>query len=652
MSTKQQLYHINHSSKRLLFFCLVALLFFGCARMGSPDGGWYDETPPKVVGASPNDKAINVNAKKVRIMFNEFIKVENPTENIIISPPQLEVPDIKATGKQIIINLKDTLKPDITYTFDFSDAITDNNEGNPLGNYTYSFSTGNTIDTLEVSGYVLEAENLEPIKGILVGLYSNFEDSAFHKSPMIRVSRTDSRGHFVIKGIASGSYRIYALQDADGDYIYNQRSEKIAFSHDTISPTCKPDFRQDTIWTDTLHIKDIKQIGYTHFLPDDIVLRAFTPVITDRYLLKTERTEPDHFTFYFTYGSDYLPIIKGLNFDEWEAFVISPNEKKDTITYWLRDTTLVNQDTLRMEVQYLMTDTLGELVTKTDTLDVLSKQSYEKRLKQKKKEYEDWAKAQEKAKKKGQPYDSIMPNKPLDMKINLQSTIDPDKNILFNTPFPLAEVDTSKIHLYSKHDSLWYQSRFLFRQLNTLEYELVGEWRPTIEYSLEIDSAAFIDIYGKATKPIKKGFGVKSNDVYSTLLITVQGMKGKNIVVQLLSSSDGVYKEAKSNDGYVEFFYVKPAEYYMRMYIDENNNGKWDTGEFDLDQQPETLYYYPKSLQCKAKWDLSETWNPTEKKLYLQKPAKITKQKPDKEKSIKKRNEERAKNLGIEYVPK
>ena len=651
MNIKEQLYHINHSSKRLLFFCLVALLLFGCARMGNPDGGWYDETPPEVIGASPNDKAINVNAKKIRIMFNEYIKVENPTENIIISPPQIEVPDIKATGKQIIINLKDSLKPDITYTIDFSDAITDNNEGNPMGNYTYSFSTGNAIDTLEVSGYVLEAENLEPIKGILVGLYSNFEDSAFHKTPMIRVSRTDGRGHFVIKGIAPGSYRIYALQDADGDYTYNQRSEKIAFSHDSISPTYKPDVRQDTIWTDSLHIKDIKQVGYTHFLPDDIVLRAFTPVITDRYLLKTERMEPDHFTFYFTYGSDYLPIIKGLNFDEWEAFIISPNEKKDTITYWLRDTTLVNQDTLRMEVQYLMTDTLGELITKTDTLDILSKQPYEKRLKQKKKEYEDWAKAQEKAKKKGQPYDSIMPNKPLDMKINLQSTIDPDKNILFTTPFPLTEVDTSKIHLYSKHDSLWYQSRFLFRQLNTLEYELVGEWRPTIEYSLEIDSAAFIDIYGKASKPTKNGFGVKSEDVYSTLLITVQGMKGKNIVVQLLNGSDGVYKEAKSNDGYVEFFYVKPAEYYMRMFIDDNNNGKWDTGDFDLDQQPEFLYYYPKSLQCKAKWDLSETWNPNEQMLYRQKPAKITKQKPDKEKTIKKRNEERAKQLGIEYVP-
>ena len=128
--------------------------------MGNPDGGWFDETPPRVIGATPEDRGTNVTSKKVRIFFDEFIKIDNPTEKVIVSPPQIEMPEIKATGKRIEVELKDTLKPNVTYTIDFSDAITDNNEGNPLGNYTYSFSTGSEIDTMEVSGYVLEAENL------------------------------------------------------------------------------------------------------------------------------------------------------------------------------------------------------------------------------------------------------------------------------------------------------------------------------------------------------------------------------------------------------------------------------------------------------------------------------------------------------------
>ena len=193
---------------------------------------------------------------------------------MIVSPPQLEVPEIKEAGKRIVVELQDSLKANTTYTIDFSDAISDNNEGNPLGNYTYSFSTGDQIDTMEVSGYVLDASNLEPVKGILVGLYSDLADSAFKTKPMLRVSRTDSRGRFVIKGVAPGTYRSYALKDADGDFRLSQRSEMIGFNHETYTPSSKPDVRIDTIWRDSLHIDALKQTPYTHFLPDDITLHA------------------------------------------------------------------------------------------------------------------------------------------------------------------------------------------------------------------------------------------------------------------------------------------------------------------------------------------------------------------------------------------
>ena len=644
MTGRNQLYYI--------LLTVVICLLSSCAKMGQPDGGWYDETPPRILGASPSDKATEVTDHKMYIYFNEFIKLSDATQKVVVSPPQMEAPDIKDAGKRIIIDLKDSLKANTTYTIDFSDAISDNNEGNPLRNYTYSFSTGTEIDTMEVSGYVYEAENLEPIKGILVGLYDNLADSVFRKEPFQRVSRTDSRGRFVIKGIKPGNFRVYALMDADGNYLYNQKSEKIAFSRDIIVPSCKPDIRQDTIWRDSLHIDNILRVPYTHFFPDDIVLRAFTEEQTDRFLLKSERKEPNRFTLTFSHGDADLPIIRGLDFDAENAFVVESSEKNDSITYWLRDTLLVNQDTLQMEVQYHATDSAGLLYMKTDTLSLLSKESYAKRLKQKEKEYAEWKKKQEKAEKRGDPFQKEMPVPPLNIGMNFAGDIDPDKNPVLTFETPLEVADTSKIHLYSKHDTLWYRSPFLLREKVNVPrtYEVIGEWRPDIEYSLEIDSAAFVDIYGSVSNTAKKGFKVKSNDAYGTIFMTLDGMRGKRVVAQLLSSTDVVMKEVRTQTGNAEFFYVNPNTYYLRIFVDENDNGKWDTGNYDEGRQAEAVYYYPSKIECKERWDITELWNPLQGSATALKPGELVKQKGEKAKTMKSRNLERAKKLGIELL--
>ena len=629
---------------------LAAFLLGSCARMGQPDGGWYDETPPRIMGAAPADKGTNVKSQKVSIFFDEFIQIENATEKVVVSPPQLETPEIVASGKRIKIELLDSLKPNTTYTIDFSDAITDNNEDNPLGNYTYSFSTGDAIDTLEVSGKVLQAKDLEPVKGILVGLYSDLSDTAFTTKPMLRVSRTDGSGRFVIKGVAPGTYRVYALQDADGNYLFNQKSEMLAFSQEKIVPSFKPDVRQDTTWIDSLRIKSIDRVGYTHFLPDDIVLRAFNEVMTDRYFLKAERREPESFTLFYSYGGE-MPQVRGLNFQSDDAFIIESTEKQDTITYWLKDTALVNQDTLRVELTYHMTDSLGKLVEQIDTLDILSRISHEKRQKDLEREREEWQKKQDRAKKRGEPYDSIMPPKALAIGVKAPSELDPDKNIPFTFNTPLASVDTAAIHLYSKHDTLWYNAPLEFNHVRGREYELRGEWRPDIEYSLEIDSAAFVDIYGKVSPPFKQGFKVKSFDDYGTLLLNIPTMTDTTIVVQLLDAGDKIIKEVTTNQGVAEFYYVSPSTYYVRMYIDSNRNGEWDTGLYSANRQPETVCYFPKEIEIRAKWDFTETWNPLATPVIQQKPAAVTKQKPDKDKKIKNQNARRAEQLGIEYIP-
>ena len=576
------------------------MMIAGCARMGQPDGGWYDDKPPQIIATTPSDNGTGVKYKKVVIYFDEYIKVEDATNNVVVSPPQLEMPEIKGAGKKIVVELKDSLKDNTTYTIDFSDAITDNNEGNPLGNYTFTFSTGAVVDTMEVSGTILDASNLEPVKGIMVGLYADLEDSAFYTKPLLRVARTDSRGRFIIRGVAKGKYRAYALQDMDGDYKYSQKGEMIAFSDRIIEPTCGPDTRQDTIWRDSLRIDTIIRRGYTHFYPDDVVLRAFTMPLTDRYMIKNQRQEPERLEFFFSYGSDSLPKMKGLNFDADSAFIVDANPKKDTITYWLRDTALINRDSLEIEYSYHITDTLGQLVPQTDTLLMVPKLPFEKRQKMLEKEMEKWQKQQDKLKKKGERYDSVWLPKPLDIRVTAPSSLTPESYLYFTMPAPLARCDTSMIHLQAKVDTLWVPQKFDWqpRPQSILSYRLEAVWTPGTEYQLEIDSAAFESIYGIVNDKMKSSLKCKSEEEFGTLVVKISGLPDSTTaIVQLLDKSDMVVKEARTqDDGSAEFYWLNEGKYYLRAFIDRNGNGIWDSGDFYNALQPEEMYYLPKVI--------------------------------------------------------
>ncbi|MCD8289717.1 MAG: Ig-like domain-containing protein [Prevotella sp.] len=648
--------------KRSLFFFLAAAVITvaGCARMGSPDGGWYDEKPPVVLSTSPADGSVNIKQKKITIAFDEYVVIDNASENVVISPPQIEQADIKTKGKSIVVALNDTLRENTTYTIDFSNAVKDNNEGNVMGNFTYSFSTGEAIDTMQVGGYVLDAETLEPVEGILVGLYAAadtiVEDSdivkQFHSEPMLRVAKTDQTGHFSVKGVKPGEYRIYALNDVDGNFFLTPNSgEQTAFLDETIIPSVIDDTRQDTTMLDSLRIKSIDIVAYKHFLPDNILLRAFTEEQTGRYFVKSDRSDAEKFTLFFSYGDSLLPDVRGLNFDLENNFILENSEKNDTVTYWLRDTILVNTDSLEIEMTYRMTDTLGCLVSETDTLMLLPKISYEKRLKQKKDDFEDWQKQENKKKKRGQPYDSIMPPPELKLQSSVKNTLDPDQNIIYSFDTPIETVDTAKIHLYIKRDTLWFNARRLLRdkpEINIRTYELLAEWQPGCEYSVELDSAAFIDIYGNATKAEKTGLKVKSLDEYGTLQMNFPALAGKNVIAQLLDQSGKIVKECTADNGTAKFWYLAEKDYFFRVIIDDNANGKWDSGLFDSLLQPEQIFYYPKPVACRAKWDIVETWNPFDKPLNEQKPSQLRKNTSRGKTTQSNKNRQRAEKLGID----
>ena len=639
---------MNWKKHRLPLILMLVIIGYSCASMGTPDGGPYDEMPPKFVGSNPGMRAVNVKNQKIELEFDEFIKLEKAAEKVVVSPPQLEQPEIKVVGKKVALELFDTLKDATTYTIDFSDAIVDNNEGNPMGHFTYSFSTGGTIDTMEVSGTVLNAADLEPIKGIQVGLHKNLNDSALTTLPFDRVSRTDSRGHFIIRGVAPGKYRIYALMDGNQNYLYDSKTETVAFSDSIIIPSMMPATRQDTIWKDTLTVDTIKTVNYTRFMPDDIILRAFKEENTRQYFSRSQRDKENHFILKFSAKADTLPTLTGLNFDATDAFVIEPNEGNDSICYWIKDSLVYQMDTLEVQMDYLYTDSLEQLVPKRDTIYLANKLTREQREKLAKKEAEEKEKERKKKEKKGEKIEEEKPSF-LTMNVDAPSAFDINRNIVLSFDEPVARIDTSAIHMSVKVDTVWQETPFLFVPDSVLprRYEILAEWEPEKEYQLKIDSAAIVGLYGLHTNKVEQTVKVKKLDEYGTLLFNLEGAPSTSVVELLDNGGKMLRQQRITSENTADFYYLAPnAKYYVRLFNDRNGNGKWDTGNVEQGIQPEEVYYFPKVWEMKANFEFEETWNIHATPVDKQKLDEIKKQKPEQEKKIKDRNKERAKKLG------
>ena len=662
--------------------CIVA-----CANMGSgPDGGPYDETPPRIVGmtepqmvAAGMDKGKKRKAHKTRfqLIFSELVTLENPSENVIVSPPQIEMPNINVAGRKITVELLDSLIPNTTYTVDFADAIKDSNEGNPLGHYTYIFSTGEQTDTMQMAGYVLNAEDLEPISGILVGLHPGNEDVApaddtlFTNKAFDRVARTNGEGYFSIKGVGKDrTYNAYALKDADGDFAFSQRSEQIAFTQKRLVPESFPDVRRDTIWADSTTIDSIRITPFTHFTPDDIVLLAFQEANQPRTLLKTDRSNVSNFQFIFTAPSAHVPTFEGLNFDARDAFVEQRSLGNDTITYWLCDSLLMQQDTLSFVYTYMAwDDSLQTHLLKNDTIDLTARIPWAKRMAQWEKDEEKRLKQLEKKRKRGETVDDTPPVEMLNMDISVGNKLSPADNVMLRFKTPVAQLDLSKVHLNLVVDSTETPAPFEVDSIagDIMAFRLRAEWRPEQSYHLTVDSAAARSIYRTVNAQKECKFTVENLDQFGTLFVTLSGLDSIPVVlppadsivsppasaydccrVELLDGGGRVAYAVNAAEHRAEFYYLREGEYYLRCLIDRNGNGRWDTGSWADRLPPEDVFYRPESVNIRAGWDVNEEWNVTALPRFRQKPEKLVKQKATKksqssahERNIK-RMEERA----------
>ncbi len=583
----------------ILFFAYLGYLVFttSCANPGMPTGGAKDSIPPVVVRTIPDFNGRNFNGTEVSLTFDEFVISDQLREALVVSPPLAKRPMIRTKSKTLIIDLGDELKENQTYSLDFKDAIADNNEKNPLEDFRFSFSTGPDFDSLMIGGYVKDAKNLEPIEGAVVMLHSLQEVEAFKDSIPDYIATTDKEGFYVISNIAHGTYRLYALRDADNTMTYNQALEQIAFHDSLVIPQdlTLPDYESELNSEDTVSIKEKRRDA----LETPFFLMLFEEDFFDQYLDDYKRERANLVRFYFSESvSDSFqiellqptPVV-----DDWS--ILEYNATSDSLMLWVTDTVLMSSDTLQMKLSYQVADSLQNLVMTSDTLDLVYTKPEVTGRRRAKKENED----------QPEPIPHIA------FKHNLKSKgFDVYRDISLEAPEPLKSFDLAMVSLYQKVDTLEEARTFELWQdsLSARKYYIRYPWEFEEEYRLQVDSAAAYNYSGHPNNMLNQRFGIQEESYYAKIILNISGLVDYGIV-QLLENTENekVLQQLRiAEDSEIEFPFLKPDKYKIRLILDRNNNGVWDTGDLDEDIQPEQVMYFPKILKLRSNFEVREAW--------------------------------------------
>ena len=595
---------------------------YSCANIGNPSGGPIDKTPPIFMRSNPTPNAVNVRDRKIEIFFDEIVTLKDPSTKIIVSPAQTEMPRMSALGRKVTVELVDSLLPNTTYTIDFSNSIQDNNEGNAIDNFAFAFSTGSVIDSMRVSGYVLDSRTLEPMQSVVVGLQSNLADSAFHKEKLQRVALTNDRGQFTIRNVSPGSYHIFALKDLDRDYKFGNPTEDIAFLDSIIVPSIGSREAADTVYNDLNEIDTIMRATRPAYFPNDILLSMFNEDRKSQYLANNLRVDSTRISLTFAAASDTLPSLSivGRNDvpDQW--YTLERSQTNDTLTYWIRPPHLVSADTLMVATTYLRTDTASNLSWGTDTLKFTFQRQKAKK------------------KKKNEETDSLEQIRFMELHPLANGTQEVYAPLLLQTGTPIERYSREAFHLQRKlqNDTTFYPAEIKSialrdSTLNRRDLMLKVDWEPGAAYTLAVDSLAMTDIYGLQTKPLKIDFNVRKMEEYGNIVFNIPAVRD-SAIVELLDGTDKVVLHTQVKKHRAELLNLQPGKYYARLFIDRNGNGKYDTGNYDLHLQPEETVYFPGAINLKKNWDVEQTWDIYATPIDKQKPEAIKKNKPERKK--------------------
>lgn len=612
----------NSKSLYYIFIIIAAAVMYSCANIGNPSGGPIDKTPPIFMRSNPTPNAVNVKDRKIEIFFDEIVTLKDPSTKIIVSPAQTEMPRMSALGRKVTVELVDSLLPNTTYTIDFSNSIQDNNEGNAIDNFAFAFSTGSVIDSMRVSGYVLDSRTLEPMQSVVVGLQSNLADSAFHKEKLQRVALTNDRGQFTIRNVSPGSYHIFALKDLDRDYKFGNPTEDIAFLDSIIVPSIGSREAADTVYNDLNEIDTIMRATRPAYFPNDILLSMFNEDRKSQYLANNLRVDSTRISLTFAAASDTLPSLSivGRNDvpDQW--YTLERSQTNDTLTYWIRPPHLVSADTLIVATTYLRTDTASNLSWGTDTLKFTFQRQKAKK------------------KKKNEETDSLEQIRFMELHPLANGTQEVYAPLLLQTGTPIERYSREAFHLQRKlqNDTIFYPAEIKSialrdSTLNRRDLMLKVDWEPGAAYTLAVDSLAMTDIYGLQTKPLKVDFNVRKMEEYGNIVFNIPAVRD-SAIVELLDGTEKIVLRAPVKNHRAELLNLLPGKYYARLFIDRNGNGKYDTGNYDMHLQPEETVYYPGAINLKKNWDVEQTWDIYATPIDKQKPEAIKKNKPERKK--------------------
>lgn len=581
--------------KNIFLFLIPSLFIFlsRCANPVTPQGGPKDVRPPKIVACEPPDLTTHFQSRRIKITFDEFIQVKDARNQIMISPPLLPKTDFSIHAKSFLIKLNDSLKANTTYSFFFGDAISDLTENNILHNFNYVFTTGAYIDSLTLQGKIIDAFTLAPQKDVYAMLYVNENDTIPFDSLPYRVrpyylTKTSENGEFIFHNLRNVHFKLFALKDLNGDFLYNMATEKIGFSDSLVNGTYVVPQIPDTLnKKDTLVKKDTRVNKDTSVKKDttsrlistvpSYSLKIFEQIDSTQKLLRSDLIQTGEVRLIFRYPTK-KPVFTPINFTPDGKWDIEFSKKMDTVFLWL---TKVPADSLILKIE--------DAGSKTDTAIIDLKIKSKKKIVEKKEK-----------------------EKPETVKFSLNiwgAKLNQFKGDLEITcSYPLSHYDFSKIVLIRGKDSL--KPKVFFSDLLKRKIQIKEKWKEDQNYRIVIPDSAFLSLNNLANDSLVADFKTMSAKDFGLLKVDItMDQKPGNYIIQLLDEKENVQEERRIDKPVkMQFDYLPPGKYKLKAILDQNHNGRWDTGNYLKHRQPEEVFYLPKTIEVRANWDIDETW--------------------------------------------